>query len=272
MSVEFKTDINELRPPNHVKFNLVGTKLPNNNDIFYRAKQKELIEQYSGARLFLYETETEDWAHWYKKPDNETVNEAFKIIYSAYFYEAALFFYNAIVDLSWTLTYVAAEFSCAQKGSRVDISGMKPIDEAATLLRAVEKSVTSPTAEDNPFGYLKSMCPEFSDAIDKIIGFWNQFGPTDIRKKYNFCKHKGKPGYTELLALDNTKLMGVYFKDKESENMVEIASDTKDVKYKFSLEEGIEELRRFDDEVLFPYIRDLMNELERILQPSPMMF
>lgn len=222
--------------------------------------------------MFLYETDTEDWTHWYQKPDDETVNEAFKYIFSAYFYEAALLFYNAVVDLSWTLTYVAAEFTCSQKGSQVDISGMKPIEEAATLLRSVENSVTSPTAEENPFGYLKAACSEFSDAIDKIIGFWNHFGPSDIRKKYNYCKHKGKPGYTELDALDNNKLMGIYFQDKESGKMVEMASDTKDVKYKFSLQEGIEELRRFDDEVLFPYVRDLMNELERVLKPSPMMF
>lgn len=46
MNVEFKTDINELRPPNQIKHNLVGAKLPNNNDIYYRAKQKELIDQY----------------------------------------------------------------------------------------------------------------------------------------------------------------------------------------------------------------------------------
>lgn len=270
--MEFKTDINELRPPNQVKFNLVGAKLPNSNDIYYRAKQKELIDQYSGARLFLYETATEEWIYWYQKPYDELVNKAFKNIFTAYFYEAVLFFYNAVVDLSWTLTYVAAEFACLRKGSQVDISGMKPIEEAATLLRAVENSVTSPTAEENPFGYLKAMCPEFSDAIDKIIGFWNQFGPSDIRKKYNYCKHKGKPGYTELEALDNTKLMAIYFKDKESGDMVEMASDTKDVKYKFSLEEGIEELRRFDDEVLFPYVRDLMNKLECVLKLSPMMF
>lgn len=272
MNVEFRTDINELRPPNKVKFNLVGAKLPNNNDIYYRAKQKELIDQYSGARLFLNETGTDDWTHWYQKIEDKTANKAFKTIFSGYFYEAALFFYNAVVDLSWTITYVAVEFACSKKGSRLDISGIKPIEEAATLLRAVENNVTSPTAEDNPFGYLKAMCPEFSDAIDKIISFWNQFGSSNIRKKYNYCKHKGKPGYTELEVLDNTKLMGIYFQDKGSGNMVEMASDTKDVKYKFSLEEGVEELRRFDDEVLFPYVKDLMNELERVLKPSPMMF
>lgn len=270
--MEFKTDINELRPPNQVKFNLVGAKLPNSNDIYYRAKQKELIDQYSGARLFLYETATEEWTHWYQTPDDETENEAFKNIFTAYFYEAALFFYNAVVDLSWTLTYVSAEFACTKKGSRVDISGMKPIEEAATLLRAVENSVTSPTADENPFGYLKVICPEFSDAINKIIDFWNQFAPSDVRKKYNYCKHKGKPGYTELVALDNTRLMGIYFQDKDSGKKIEMASDTKDVKFGFSLEEAIEELRKFDDEMLFPYIKDLMNELEGVLEPSPMIF
>ena len=101
---------------------------------------------------------------------------------------------------------------------------------------------------------MKVICPEFSDAIDKIIDFWNQFGPSDVRKKYNYCKHKGKPGYSELLALDNTRLMGIYFQDKDSGKKVEMASDTKDVKYGFSLEEAIEELRKFDDEMLFPYI------------------
>lgn len=49
-----------------------------------------------------------------------------------------------------------------------------------------------------------------------------------------------------------------------------MASDTKDVKYRLSLEEAIEGLRRFDDEVPFSYTKDLMNELEGVLDPSPM--
>ena len=40
-----------------------------------------------------------------------------------------------------------------------------PIDEAAKLLRIAEANVTAPTAEVNPFGYLKKMCPEFTKAM-----------------------------------------------------------------------------------------------------------
>lgn len=50
----------------------------------------------------------------------------------------------------------------------------------------------------------------------------------------------------------------------------QIASDIRDVQLQFSLKEGIEELYKFDDDFLFPYIRDLLNELERVIQPSPM--
>lgn len=119
---------------------------------------------------------------------------------------------------------------------------------------------------------MKVICLEFSDAIDKIIDSWNQFRHSDVRKKYNYCKHKGKPGYTELVALDNTILIGIYFQDKDSGKKVEMASDTKDVKYVLSLAEAIEELRKFDDEMLFPYIKDLMNGLEGVLDPSLKMF
>ena len=73
----------------------------------------------------------------------------------------------------------------------MNISGMKPIEEAAELLRSAERNVTSPTAEENPFAYLKMMCPEFSPAIEQIVEFWNKFSSTEIRKRYNFCKHKG---------------------------------------------------------------------------------
>ena len=39
-----------------------------------------------------------------------------------------------------------------------------------------------------------------------------------------------------------------------------------------SLEEAIQTLKDFDDNTLFPYIDKLINTLENILQPSPMIF
>ena len=270
--MEFNTDVFALNRPSQIKFNLVDVKLPNSNDVYFRAKQRELVEQYSAARVFMNETETEDWNHWFDPVDNQNSNEAFRLIFRSHFYETALFYYNVVVDMSWTLCYVAIEFACSNKGIRVDISGMKPIEEAAELLRKAEGNVTSPTAEDNPFSYLKLMCPEFEPVIDQIISFWNAFSSSEIRKRYNFCKHKGRPSYEEIERLSYGRVMGFYVVNKTDGKITQVASDYRDVQYSFSLENAISELREFDDRVLFPYIKNLIDTVEAILQPSPMVF
>ncbi|MDD4691870.1 hypothetical protein [Eubacterium aggregans] len=270
--MEFINDIFTLQKPSKVKFELIGTKLPSSNDLFFRSKQEELIEQYSAARIFMHETETDDWNHWFNPVDDERAEKAFHLIFRSHFYETALFYYNAVVDISWALCYVAIEFACNKKGTRVNISGMKTIEEAAELLRSAERNVTSPTAEENPFEYLKMMCPEFTSAIDQIVGFWNQFAASNIRKRYNFCKHKGRPAYSEIEKLKPGKVMGVYVENKSSGEKTQIASDISDVKYEFSLEEAICELQEFDDNILFPYIASLIKTIEDILDPSPMVF
>lgn len=104
--MEFKNDISTLDKPSSVKFELVGTKLPNSNDIFFRSKQHELVEQYTAARVFMREIETNDWNHWLNPIDDKKTEEAFHLIFRSHFYETALFFYNAVVDISWTLCYV----------------------------------------------------------------------------------------------------------------------------------------------------------------------
>ena len=48
--MDFKTDIFSLDKPKKVTFNLVGAKLPSTNDLYFRAKQEELVEQYAAAR------------------------------------------------------------------------------------------------------------------------------------------------------------------------------------------------------------------------------
>lgn len=270
--MEFSTDVFSLDRPSKVKFDLVGSKLPNNTDVYFRAKQRELVEQYSAARIFMHETETDDWNHWFNPVDDQTATEAFHLIFRSHFYETALFYYNAVVDISWTMCYVAIEFACSNKGVRVDISGIKPIEEAAELLRKAEGNVTSPTAEDNPFSYLKLMCPEFEPVIDQIIDFWNSFSASEIRRRYNFCKHKGRPSYEEIEKLSAGRVMGFYIENKTTGQLTQVASDPQDVRYSFSLEDAISELRECDDNILFPYIQKLISSIEEILQPSPMVF
>ena len=230
------------------------------------------LEQYFAARMFMHETETNDWNHWYKQTDNDRFNTYLQLIYVSHFYEAALFFYNAVVDISWALCYVCVEFACDQKNCRVSFNEMKTIEEAAELLRSSERNVTSPTAENNPFFYLKAICPKFAPAIDQIIEFWTEFSSSDIRKRYNYCKHKGRPKYTEIEKYNLGRMMNIYIKNINESKFVQIPSDIRDVQYSISLEEAIQTLKDFDDNILFPYIDKLIHTLEDILHPSPMIF
>ena len=263
-------NISVLDRPTRITFNLPNTKFPNSNDVFFRTKQSELVEQYSAARIFMHETDTDDWTHWFNPVNNQSVTDYARLIYRSHFYETALFYYNAVVDISWTLCYVAIEYACSNRGKRVDINGIKPIEEAAELLRKAEGNVTSPTAQDNPFTYLKMMCPEFEPVIDQIISFWNEFSSSDIRKRYNFCKHKGRPAYKEIENLRPGRVMRLYVKETDARQFTQVASTPRDVQYTFSLEDAILELKEFDDNILFPYLQKLIKTIEDILNPSPM--
>lgn len=269
--MEFANDIFTLEPPTKQTFKLEGTPLPTNKDLYFRTKQREIIDQYAAARIFLRETEIDDWSHWFNPVENERNNTAFQKIFTTYFYETALMYYNIVVDLTWTLCYVSAEFAISNSSQRVDFEGCKPVEEAYQLLRTAENSVTSPTAELNPFGYLQKMCPEYAKAIQIIIDFWNSFGSSPIRKKYNYCKHKGKPAYDEIEELRGKgRLFGILIQPVNSSETIQIASDIRDVQWVQSLTENIAELQKFDDEQLFPYVKSLLEELEQVVKPSPM--
>lgn len=92
-----------------------------------------------------------------------------------------------------------------------------------------------------------------------------------IRKKYNYCKHKGKPTYDEIEELRGKgRLLGISIRPLNSNETIQIASDIRDVQWVQSLSENISELKRFDDEQLFPYVQSLLEELEKVVNPSPM--
>ena len=150
----------------------------------------------------------------------------------------------------------------------MDFSGMIEVEKAASLLRRAESNVTAPTAETNPFGYLKQMCPNFSNVIDIITTFWNDFSSSEIRKKYNYCKHKGKPAYEEIESFRNLAFMG-FFVRNETGDHTRIAANSQDVQWIISLNDSIAELHEFDDEVLFPYLSSLKCLLEDAIDISP---
>ena len=55
-------------------------------------------------------------------------------------------------------------------------------------------------------------------------------------------------------------------------NKEEYPSDIRDVQKIVGLEQGINELIHFDDDILFPYIQKLLVFLNTAVDPSPMAF
>lgn len=246
--------------------------MPNNQDIYFASKWSELFDRYSVARIFLRKTQEENWDYWFNPVDNVDVQNAIELIFKANLYEMALVNYNILVDLSWTITYVSAEYalySFDKEGNVINaenVSGMHSIEESYELLRKSENGVSTPHAEGNPFNYLKVMAPEFSRAVDLIVDFWKTFSNSDIRNLYNYIKHKGKPLYKEIEEIRGGKAMQIII-DKE-----EYPSDIRDVQKIIELEKVIKELISFDDNILFPYIQRLLELLKSAIDPSPMVF
>ena len=56
--------------------------------------------------------------------------------------------------------------------------------------------------ENNPFKYLKSVCPEYTAVIDFVIEFWDSFSQSNVRINYNFLKHKGALCYEEIQKIE----------------------------------------------------------------------
>lgn len=271
----FKTDIYNsiINPPTSSSFSLIGAKLPTNQDIYFISKWHEICDRYFTARLFIYEAlkdEWTDWQHWFNLSGNEKTDTCAKLSLISNMYETALINYNILVDLSWTITYVSSEYVLYKfdgSGNIINSEetyGMLPIEQAYKALRSTENIVTTPTAPNNPFKYLKEQRPEFAKAIDLIVGFWERFADSEIRSIYNYIKHKGKPLYNEINEIDPIRFFTIQIGNEC------YPSDIRDVQKHLSLFEGISNLISFDDNELFPYICQLLTELKIAIDPSPM--
>ena len=269
----FKTDIfTSIQRNSNKKFQLVGSSLPTNQDIYFLSKWDEIFERYCSARLFIRKTFETNWDYWFNPVEDGEIQKAIEYKFKSDLYETALINYNILVDLSWTSTYVSAEYILYKFDSNnniinaTEISGMTPIEEAYKLLRKTENGVSTPHAEGNPFDYLKKMAPEFSELIDLIISFWKDFSQSDIRSVYNFIKHKGKPTYKEIERIRGGKAFSINISGSE------YPSDIRDVQMELVLEDEIQKLVSFDDMTLFPYIEKLLKSLNAIINPSPFIF
>ncbi|MCH5262153.1 MAG: hypothetical protein J1F42_04505 [Lachnospiraceae bacterium] len=268
----FKNETGKLEPPHGNVTIKAGVAFATDQDMYFVAKWNELLGRYNAARLFLRKTQEEDWDYWFMRLEDEDFQKAAELYIKSNLYETALINYNILVDLSWAITYVSAEYalySFDKEGNITNVKevrGMHPIEEAYSLLRKTEEGVSTPHAKGNPFDYLKTMAPEFSSAVDLIIDFWKEFSNSDIRNLYNYIKHKGKPIYKEIEETLGGKAVHFWIGKEE------YPSDIRDVQKIISLEDGIKELIDFDDNILFPYIEHLIEELIIAVNPSPMAY
>ncbi len=87
-----------------------------------------------------------------------------------------------------------------------------------------------------------------NNSIELVIEFWDNFYNSEIRKLYNYIKHKGKPLYKELSEI--TTIGGCEY----ISNGKIISTNIRDVKKIVSLSEYYDILINFDNNKLFPYI------------------
>lgn len=265
--MEFANDIYILKPYINVSFTINKgdeIKVPSAQDIFFRCKQDEIFLQYESARLFLRETEIDDLSLYFDEY-NKKYEEGFKLSLIERKFEAALIYYNIIVDLSWAICYLSVEYALYQEGKETKVlNKFLSIEDAYDVMRVAENSITNPNSNGNPLEYLRSVCPEYKESINLVIEFWKSFKESSIRVLYNFIKHKGKPTYYEIEELKGGRLLDFSIDGKRC------PIDIADVKMKVGLMDSIKSLNKFDDEVLFPYIKTLFDLLEKQINPSKM--
>ncbi len=261
MELEFKENVNLLYPEleKDIKVSLTSS-LPLIKDIYFKAKRFEIYRKYCSARTFLGQTQITHW--WYWIPEEQQSNEDAKLFVTSGFYESALMFYNSIVDLSWIICYVSAKN--IYNNQSTDFS----IEEAYKLLETFEKEVRSPKTKTknqniNSFKYIRDNCPDFEEPINLIIEFWNDFSNSTIRNNYNHIKHRGRPFYTEM-----QNIIPKYF-NLYNENGEQLPSHISDLQHKISLNDSVNDLLDFDNNKLFPYIKNLLELIEKIIKPSP---
>ena len=273
MEIRFNTDLinSDFAPIKPGKHSLFGNgALPNNVDVFFKAKWHELFARYESARAFLFQTsDGGNYNSWGIEKLEEREKKYCELMIKSQLYEASLCFYNMVIDLSWTLTYVCAEYVVYDSGKSESINDILPIEKTFDMLRKLERNVVSPTAEESPFRYLKVMNPTFEPAIKIIEDFWLEISTSEIRNNYNFIKHKGAPLYKEINEYVNFPRVFSFVKEVDGKQ-IECPTDIRDVTKELELDKEVQKLLDFDNDKLFPYIDSLIKELTKIIRPSEM--
>lgn len=257
MNIEFRNEIHTWLEQQNIRTVMPSNTIiiPSSQQLFFESKLTEIHKQYQAARMFLCQVDNGAWDYWYGTFNDERKDKMVQVEFNSTFLETAILYYNIIVDLTWVLCYVSAEFAGYKRGTALQLEEINLIQETKDIIREMEKLVSNPSTEDNPLNYLKIRCSEYAAAIELVYDFWKGFADSDVRKLYNFIKHKGKPQYIELYQYTVKKIFSFRKGDKE------YPTDANDVKLEISLYKTVELLKDFDDKILFPYCDKLIGLL-----------
>lgn len=252
MQIKFVENVNKWGEESQRR---LGRKvLKTSKEIFFETKIEEIRRRYFSARLFLNQIDANICDYWYEPSENKDSNEFAKYSYNSIFLETAIIHYNIVVDLTWVLAYVVAEYAIYAKNNGKPISELISKIEIYDIIRKLENNVTNPTSEVNPFCYISKQDKKFVKIENYLLKFWEVINNTNIRKLYNFIKHKGTPQYCEFSS-EIKKNYSVYIEG------VEFPTSINDIKMEISLYDTVKELNDFDNKILFPYCDELIKIL-----------
>ena len=175
------------------------------------------------------------------------------------FLESAILHYNIVVDLTWVICYISAEYAWYEKGKSTPLDQIEEIQDTRDIIRKMEDVVSNPFAKDNPLNYLKNQSPEYEYAIELVFDFWKEFSSSEVRSLYNFIKHKGKPQYSEIYNYTAKKLYSFHKEGKE------YPTHENDVKREIGLYKTIDLFKDFDNDILFNYCDKLFKSLYQLV-------
>lgn len=273
--------LRELYPPVIKKIDLKNLKLPSNSDYFYWEKRNEILAAYQKARFFMGKAisiQLEDVKEEVSNYETFSREEKTELLYliKSYYYEATLYFYNTIIDISWVflISSIASRLDDDKKTMLIKSSILTNPNLAKKQIRKIEKLVKNPDT-DKTYKQLKKILNNTLDipknnilfsVLEEVQDFWHAIKKSNIRENYNFLKHRGSLTYEEVNSKDIPSV-NIYSQSKTE--LTKQLSHSCDLEKKKNLENELDNLFIFDCNKLFPYISKLFNNLQEGLDISP---
>lgn len=246
---------------------MMSAEVPTFTDIAFKEKWHSIYYRYESARWYLLLAKGPGYECLYKSNStDEKQRKYFELQRQIDFYEGALTFYNMLVNYSWQLTFFSYEFACYSKDEIINLTKPISIEDAKKALKKLEHSVTNPFDEENPFSYF-AKDNKFSEIGELVNDFWKRFSVSNIRNSYNIIKHCGNMVYEEL-----NEFFKMPFKITASIGEKEIPISVIDVQDSISLVKSIDELIKFDNDELMPYLEELVEKLNLVVNPAKNVF